>query len=108
MCRACPIPFRALAYLGGFACTTPEYLCDVQVSQFDQVGVTVKMVAKDSSDAPIPIFLTDANTNTKVSKISDTDAYTDTLVFTDHFYLELVHTACTHITTVHNLKTIVS
>ena len=49
MCRACPIPCRALAYLGGFACTIPEYLCDVQVSQFDQVGVAVKMEAKDSA-----------------------------------------------------------
>ena len=46
MCRTCPIPCRALAYLGGFACTTPEYLCDVQVSQFDQVGVTAKTKAE--------------------------------------------------------------
>ena len=47
-------------------------------------------------------LLTDADTdtNTLASKISNTDANTDTLVFTDHF---LVHTACTHITTVYNL-----
>ena len=30
-------------------------------------------------------LLTNADTDTLVSKISDTDADTDTLVFTDHF-----------------------
>ena len=39
-------------------------------------------------------LLTNADTNTLASKIFDTDADIDTLVFTDHFYLELVHTAC--------------
>ena len=42
------------------------------------------------------------NTDTLASKISDTDADTDTLVFIDDFYLKLVHTTCTHITTVYN------
>ena len=88
MCRACPIPCRALAYLGGFACTTPEYLCDVQVSQFDQVGVTVKMKAiKILVMHRYQFLLTDVDTDTLASKISDTDNYTDTLVFTDHCFV---------------------
>ena len=39
-------------------------------------------------------LLINADTDTLASKVSGTDADTDTLVFTEHFYLELVHYAC--------------
>ena len=38
-------------------------------------------------------MITDADSNTIVSKVSDIDDDTDTLVFTDHFYLQLVYIA---------------